>query len=251
MSEQRPRLVLVNYLNTLPMLAGIREHLGDSVQLQLAHPADCAGILFSGQADYGLVPVGALLGREDWHRVTRFGIGCDGQVDTVCLFGSTPIAEWDEVLLDYQSRTSVLLTRVVLHQMGLGHLPLKPAGPGYESSLQGRRGGLIIGDRAIAALPQYPYAYDLGAWWKEQTGLPFIFALWVSRVAPDPAWEARLDAALETGLQSQSSIAEAHQAQYPGFDLLRYYARSIRYHIDERMLEGFTRFQEGVRALNA
>src|SRR4029079_12042610 len=31
------------------------------------------------------------------------------------------------------------------------------------------------------AAPAYPYAYDLGQVWKEWTGLPFVFAVWVAQ----------------------------------------------------------------------
>ena len=46
---------------------------------------------------------------------------------------------------------------------------------------------LIIGDAALLLSSgasdlarQYPYAYDLGAAWKQWTGLPFVFAVWVA-----------------------------------------------------------------------
>ena len=51
---------------------------------------------------------------------------------------------------------------------------------------------LIIGDAALLLSSgasdlarEYPFAYDLGAVWKEWTGLPFVFAVWVAqRSAP-------------------------------------------------------------------
>lgn len=243
MTERRYRIVLVNYLNTLPMLEGIRAHLGDRVELILAHPADCAGTLLRGEADYGLVPVGALLERTDWRRVTGFGIGCDGPVDTVCLFGERPMEEWSEVLLDYQSRTSVLLTRYLLHTHWNRDLPLRPAEEGYEHHIRGNTGGLIIGDRAFGARKRFPFHYDLGEAWKIHTGLPFVFALWVSRAEGDPAFEAALNQALAEGVRAAEDIARRCRADYPDQDLAHYFRHSIRYALDDRMLEGFERFR--------
>jgi len=244
MPERKYRIVLVNYLNTLPMLEGIRTALGDRVELILAHPADCAGILFRGEADYGLVPVGALLDRPDWRRVTSLGIGCDGPVDTVCLFGQSPVTEWKEVLLDYQSRTSVLLTRYLLRAHWGLDIPVREARPGYEDQISGTTGGLIIGDRAIRSLVHFPYVYDLGEAWKAHTGLPFVFALWVARTIEDAGFEAGLEAALTEGLRHRPEIARARQADYPDFDLDRYYRERIRYHVDALMLQGFETFRE-------
>src|SRR5436190_20439407 len=45
---------------------------------------------------------------------------------------------------------------------------------------------LLIGDRAMrAALPGYPYSYDLGQEWTEWTGLPFVYAVWAVRPGVD------------------------------------------------------------------
>lgn len=244
MTERTHRIVLVNYLNTLPMLEGIRAHLGEKANLILAHPADCAGILFRGEADYGLVPVGALLGRKDWRKVTGYGIGCDGPVDTVCLFGETPIESWSEVLLDYQSRTSVLLTRHLLHAYWKRDLVCHPAHQGYEQRIGGTVGGLIIGDRAFAARKRFPYCYDLGQVWKEHTGLPFVFALWVAREVSDPAFEALLGQALEAGVREAGAIAMRQGQGYPDLDLAHYFRHRIRYAMDERMILGFERFRQ-------
>ena len=49
---------------------------------------------------------------------------------------------------------------------------------------------LVIGDAALRARApkhDYPYVNDLGAAWKEWTGLPFVFAVWVARRDADRA----------------------------------------------------------------
>ncbi len=243
------RLVLVNYLNTLPLLAGLHARLDQEVDLLLAHPADCAKTLFAGDAHIGLIPVGALIQQPQWQRVSHFGIGCDGPVATVCLFGQTPVEEWDQVILDYQSRTSVLLARILLADHWKVAPRFQAAQPGFETSFTGRTGGLIIGDRAIEARETYPYCYDLGLAWKEMTGLPFVFALWASLQSVDPDFEQALDQAFEAGLAQIPRIAAREQSRYAHFDLTHYFQQNIRYRLEPSLLMGMDHFFERARKL--
>ncbi|MCF8238251.1 MAG: menaquinone biosynthesis protein [Saprospiraceae bacterium] len=249
MSKQH-RLVLVNYLNTLPLLAGLRAHLDQEVDLVLAHPADCAKTFFSGEANIGLIPVGALIHEANWHQVSQYGIGCDGPVATVCLFGHSPIEAWDRVYLDYQSRTSVLLARLLLNDYWKIHPLVQAAQPGFETEIKGTTGGLIIGDRAIEARETYPYCYDLGSAWKSFTGHPFVFAIWASREPVETVFEAALDQAFEEGLEQIPRIATSEQSRYPNFDLSYYYRRNIRYRLDPPLLHGMDHFFELARKLD-
>lgn len=244
---EKPRIVLVNYLNTAPLLQGIQEHLAQEVELILAHPADCASIFLSGKADCGLIPVGALLGAEGWQTMTQYGIACRGPVKTVCLFGETPIASWDTIILDYQSRTSVLLAQYLLKEKGMTHIRFIPAkDDNYTSVMKGTTGGLIIGDRAIDGLSRFNHVYDLGEWWYDMTGLPFVFALWVSRMPKNEDLEANLNKALKKGLKKIDICISQYQPFYPDFDLGLYYNTNIQYRIDTATLEGLTRFKQGL-----
>ncbi len=246
MSDKVYRIVLVNYLNTLPFLKGISTVLNEKCQLILAHPADCARILFSGDADYGLVPVGALQGRNDWHRITDYGIACDGNVDTVCLFGNSPMSTWTKVYLDYQSRTSVKLTEILLADYWRKSVELLPASPGYETRLEKNAGALIIGDRAIDATSLFSYRYDLGQAWKEHTGLAFVFALWVGKDGHDLSFESSLNDAFALGQQRKSEIVSDNQHAYPSFDLNRYFQQTIHYKLEPEMLKGMSRFLDEI-----
>lgn len=252
MTVPKHSLVLVNYLNTLPFLEGLRARFGDEVSLELAHPANCALSFFNGRADYGLVPVGALLANPGWRLAASYGIACDGAVDTVCLYGEAPLETWETVHLDYQSRTSVLLAEYLLREFWRSDARLLPARPGFESDLAGNEGALIIGDRAIEASARYPFKYDLGHFWKEMTGLPFVFAAWVGREGEeDPAFEAALHEALALGLHRIEDIVRQERHRYPAFDLEDYYRRAIRYQLDERALQGMRLFMEVAAAKRA
>lgn len=246
---ERHRLVLVNYLNTLPFMAGLTRAFGTEHDLILAHPAECAQVLLSGNADIGLIPIGALIDNSGWSRVTDFGIGCDGPVATVCLFGDTPMHEWDHVLLDYQSRTSVLLARILLADHWKCQPKMIAAEPGYEDQISGRTGGLIIGDRAIRAREKYRYCYDLGEAWKAMTGLPFVFAVWVTQNQIEPEFEHALNQAFQSGMTTIQDIVASEQERYPDFDLVHYYRQNIRYALNESAIEGMKKFLEMARQI--
>ena len=52
---------------------------------------------------------------------------------------------------------------------------------GFENQIIGTTGAVIIGDRTFG-LTSHPYQYDLAEEWQNFTGLPFVFACWVSNV---------------------------------------------------------------------
>ncbi len=52
----------------------------------------------------------------------------------------------------------------------------------------GTTGALVIGDAGFAAAARFPHVVDLGAAWREATGLPFVYAVLAGRpgaVGPD------------------------------------------------------------------
>ena len=53
----------------------------------------------------------------------------------------------------------------------------------YIEEIKGNTAGLIICDCALMNLAKFPYIYDLGLGWKEFTGLPFVFAVWLIQTA--------------------------------------------------------------------
>ena len=74
--------------------------------------------------------------------------------------------------MDYQSRTSVALLKILLAE----HWKIKPsftaAVKGFEEQIKGTTAGLVIGDRAFAQRQRSKYIYDLADAWKQMTGLP-------------------------------------------------------------------------------
>ena len=51
----------------------------------------------------------------------------------------------------------------------------------YRNKIQGTTAGLVIGDRAFEQRKISTFIYDLASEWRSITGLPFVFAAWISK----------------------------------------------------------------------
>lgn len=238
----------VSYLNTKPFLYGIFQHRLDSkINLTLDIPSECARKLASGEADLGLVPVAVLPQLPTPHLVSDFCIGTVGAVKTVCIFSQKPIDQITHLFLDYHSRTSVELVQILLREHWKVSPELIPARPGFEQQIAGSHAALIIGDRTIGLEQRYPYVYDLGQAWMDYTGLPFVFAAWVSNRPLDPGFIEEFNEALQSGIDLVPKLIYLIPPPHPDFDLETYYTRYISYELDEEKrkgLEVFLRYLE-------
>jgi chorismate dehydratase len=196
--------------------------------------------LLSDSLDIGLVPVAVLPRLPEYHIVSNYGIGCDGEVASVCLFGEVPLEEMDAILLDYQSRTSVRLLKILMRD----HWKQTPAfietKEDFTAQITGHTGGLVIGDRAFAQRHRSAYVYDLGTAWKEMTGYPFVFAVWASTKPLPEIYTNMLNRAAAAGLEHISDIVASQTS--PGYDLQEYYTKNIRYRLTPDLQKGLTHF---------
>src|SRR5574338_133967 len=111
------RVGAVSYLNTKPLLYGIKRHpVLNEIELIEDYPSRIAQMLIDDEVDIGLIPVAATLRLKEWYIDSDYCIGSDGTVASVCIFCDVPIGEVKKVYLDYQSRTSVNLAKVLLKE---------------------------------------------------------------------------------------------------------------------------------------
>lgn len=236
-------ITAVSYLNTKPLLYGLfKSHLADQIQLTLDIPSGCAQRLKDGRADLGLVPVAIIPELIAPHIVSDYCIGTVGAVKTVCIYGDCPIEDMTHIYLDFHSRTSVELTRLLLREYWQHSPVLLPASEGYEAHIGGRTGGLIIGDRAIAMADQFRYEYDLGETWMAHTGMPFVFAAWVSTRPLPAAFLRAFNEALAMGVAQIPELMYLLPSPAPGFDLEAYFTQHISYTLDAPKRQALDRF---------
>ncbi|WP_116106006.1 menaquinone biosynthetic enzyme MqnA/MqnD family protein [Lewinella sp. IMCC34191] len=250
MVKKKARLVAVSYLNTKPLLYGLlRSSLSDRLQIDLAIPSECARRLASGEAEIGLVPVAVLPELDEYRIISDYCIGADGEVATVCIYGDVPLREMTHIYLDHHSRTSVMLARLLLEEYWEHHVTFLDAKDGYIDHINGTIGGLVIGDRTIGLDKRFRYVYDLGTAWKQHTGLPFVFAAWVT-TNPDLSEEfiASFNTALREGLDHLPQLQLLLPSPAPDFDLTNYYTHHIDYRLDAGKRKALKRFLSYVTA---
>jgi chorismate dehydratase len=240
---KKTKIVAVSYLNTKPLLYGLlRSKIAGQIELDLQIPSECARRLKSGEADIGLVPVAIIPELHDPHIISEYCIGTKGTVRTVCLYSEVPIEQVERVFLDYHSRTSVELTKILLRDYWKLSPELVPATAGFERRIGGRTAGLVIGDRAIEVESNFPFVYDLGEAWLAHTGLPFVFAAWVSEGAVAPDFLQVFNEALEAGMSALPDLKYLLPSPVPGFDLHAYFTQNISYELDEPKLKALKLF---------
>jgi chorismate dehydratase len=235
----------VSYLNTKPLLYGVKRSakLLEQMELIEEYPSRIAAMLVEGTIDVGLVPVAVIPKLEEWHLVTDYCIGAEGEVASVCLFSEVPVQQVEKVLLDYQSKTSVNLCKVLLkHHWKMAPELEDATGEDYRSQIKGTTAGVVIGDRALEQRAVSPYIYDLAANWKEMTGLPFVFAAWISNKKLPDDFVTAFNAANGVGLQNIAAVVAENP--YQQYDLTKYYTENIDYRLSSGKRDGMKRFLE-------
>ena len=238
----------VSYLNTKPLLYGIeRAPIRKDIDLIIDYPSRIAAMLLDGEIDMGLVPVAVIPRMREFYINGDYCIGSNGAVASVCLFSESPIEKVEKVLLDYQSRTSVQLARVLLREYWKVGPELVGAGKDFRDHINVTTAGVVIGDRALEQRKISRYVYDLGEAWTALTGLSFVYAAWISNKRLDPAFITEFDEANRQGLvQIDKVVAEN---PYPIFSLHDYFTKHLDYQLDARKRKGLGKFLEYLSVL--
>lgn len=238
---------MVSYLNTRPLIYGLKEgEIAGRIELSEDTPANLASQLRQGNIDLGLIPVAVIPQLEEYHIVGSHCIGTEGEVATVCLFSEVPLEEIRKVYLDYQSRTSVALLKWLMQEYwGIQPEIIHAEDDSYREKIKGDTAGLVIGDRAFEQRKISTFIYDLGAEWRKITGLPFVFAAWISSKPLPEDFIQLFDRANAMGLQHIDEIVAAQRFEL--YDLKRYYTSQISYTLDERKRSGMDLFLQYIK----
>lgn len=214
----------------------------NDIELSLEYPAVLAQKLKEGTIDMALLPVAAMQGIEGANIVSDYGIAADGDVASVCLFSQAPMEEIKKVYLDYQSRTSVRLAQVLLKKYWKKEIIFLDAPENYIEYINGTTAGVIIGDRALKQLDNFAHIYDLSDAWKSFTGLPFIFAAWITNKELPTEFINDFNEANANGLLHLDEVVQENP--FPYFSLKEYYTKHIHYLLDDEKRKGLKLFLE-------
>lgn len=233
---EKIKISIVNYTNTLPFKWAIkRSGLLQRIDLQEDIPSICAQKLKFKQVDLALIPVAALLELDSYFIETDFCIGAKGRVDSVKLYSQVPLEEIKTVTLDYQSKSSITLTKVLFKFFWKRQVDYFDAKPGFENGVDGTDAAVVIGDRTFILNGRYKYEYDLALEWQNFTGLPFVFAAWVSTEKLPCDFIQEFNIVLEHGL---NNISQAIEDDYSNKSLskektMEYLTQRIDYRLDD------------------
>ncbi len=247
---ERIKVSAVSYLNTKPFLYGIEHHsVNEQIDLSLDIPSQVAEKLISGKVQIGLVPIAVIPELPVYHIIGDYCIGCNGAVASVCIYSQTPIEKVTQVLLDYQSRTSVELAKILLREYWKVNPQFVAATAGFEQKIEGTTAAVVIGDRTFDLKNKYKYCYDMGEAWQKHTGLPFVFAAWVSNCELPAEFIKSFNEALGYGINHVNEVAEKYQPEYPNTDVKKYLTENIRYPLGTKQQEALELFLEKMKVV--
>ena len=239
--QTKVRVGAVSYLNTKPLIYGIEKGMiKEEADLVIDYPSKIATMLLSDEIDVGLVPVAIIPQMKEHFIISDYCIGCVGEVASVCLFSEVPLDKIEKVLLDYQSRTSVALLKLLINDYWKINVSFEDTSGDYQSKISGTTAGLVIGDRALAQRKISSFIFDLGDEWGKFTGLPFVFAAWISNKRLDDTFIKKFNKANAYGLDRIDEVVEENE--YPIFNLGHYYSDCISFNLDESKKKGLEMF---------
>jgi chorismate dehydratase len=237
------RITAVSYYNTLPFIFGLtRSGLASGFELSLDVPSECARKIVSDEADIGLIPSGALPGIAEYRLVSNYCIGADNDVKSVLLLANSDLHNLKTIYLDTDSRTSVLLVQILAKKFW--HInPTWKSLTELNGKIASDEGIVLIGDKTFGLSKQYDFCFDLAGEWIKFTGLPFVFAVWVSKKSLPVDFSRQFEEALEWGVNHfRESVLLARNLAISEKELIHYLEFDISFHLDEAKRKGLNLF---------
>ncbi len=242
---EKVKISIVSYLNSIPFLYGLENSpsLKNQIEISKDIPSKTAAKLKNREVDLGLVPVAILPQLNDYHIVSDYCIGANGPVKSVVLLSEVPLNKIEKVYLDYHSRTSVNLCKVLCKYFWNIQVEFLEAEEGFEKSIKETIAGVVIGDRTFQLNNKFTYRFDLAEEWHKWKNLPFVFAAWVSNHPLEESFLNHFNNALKEGLVKKELAIE----NYPVLniekkDKVEYLNKYIDYHLDASKKESMNVF---------
>ncbi len=249
----------IPYINCYPVYGAIdRGVVRLDAELVDGVPTDLNRRMGAGELDISVVSAVEYAREADRYLLLPdLAISCDGPVRSVMLFSKRPAGELGgrSLIVSRSSMTSVALLELLFENVWHarprfvpGDAEVKDVVVDNASDAEAR---LVIGDAALVLgsnhRERYPFVYDLGQTWKEWTGQPFVFAVWVAQrstnVKDALLAHAGLIVSRDWGLQHLPELAEqAHQATGVERSVCREYLSGLDYGLSYPHLAGLTEF---------
>ena len=256
MHQAKPRMGRIGYLNVLPLYHALESGvISHGYELTYGPPAMLNALMAEGAlaaastscVEYARRP-------EKYWLMPDLAIGSRGPVMSVLLLSRRPIEELNgqTVLVSAETHTSAVLLRLLLREhLKISVTYLTGAASERIATPTPPEAVLAIGDEALRLRrhPAYPYILDLGEAWKQWTGLPFVFGVWIinrqsaaaGELAEDPA--ALLHAGRDWGLANMDAILDIAEQNYTlSRQELTEYFSGLSYKLGQEEQEALTLF---------
>lgn len=246
MNREKIRISAVSFANTYPFIYGLTQSGFDKkVILTTDHPAECAAKLVNGSADIGLIPVAALPMLDEYHLITDYCLGAYGKVRTVMLLSNTPFEDISIINLDYRSRSSVSLARILAKNVWKKEFDWRDTSEGFDFlSIPYGEAVVLIGDLCFEYERLFRFGTDLAGEWFNYTGLPFAFACWTSNRKLDDSFLKDFNSALKSGVDNIPAVVEKYgtNGSIRGNDLYVYLTRNMSFDLNDDKREAINLF---------
>ncbi|NUQ61025.1 MAG: menaquinone biosynthesis protein [Pirellulales bacterium] len=239
------RIGAVSYLNSRPLIRFLPQYL-PAASIEVDLPSRLADGLSDGRFDVALVPSIEYFRNPGYTIVSDACIASDGPVRSVKLYSRVPVERIRTLALDEGSRTSAALTRILLRE----RFSLEPAievlpiGAAVDDSAADAV--MLVGDRGMfPPSGRFHTVWDLGDQWRQWTGLPFVFAMWIARPGLElDALAEAIAAARDEGVRQADRIAgeESPLVGIPEADCRSYFRDNLRFVLGPRERQGLERY---------
>lgn len=248
----------ITYINCYPVYGAVdRGIVPLDANIVSGVPTHLNNLMASGMLDVSVVSAVEYARDSDKYLLLPdLAISCDGEVRSVMLFSTLPAESLTDrtVMVSRSSMTSVALLDILFEGVWNASPQFVPGDA--ELTDIDKFGGdhtarLVIGDAALLLSSQadspYPYVYDLGKVWKDWTGLPFVFAVWVAQrttlVSDALRIHAQLIESRNWGIANLDILAlQAHETTGISPEVCRAYLSELDYGLSYPHLAGLTEF---------
>ncbi len=167
----------IDYINTYPFNFEFLDLKPDfKYKLIKGIPSQINALIRENKIDTGCISSAEYLeNREKYILLPDLSISANNKVFSVAIFSNVPISDVETVYLSKASKSSRYLAKIFLEIFLDKKVKYKEL-ENYEN-LE-KKTVLLIGDNAIRFSKKFKYIYDLSKIWNENTGYPFVFAVW-------------------------------------------------------------------------
>lgn len=223
------------------------------IDLEVCHPSECADRLTEGKTDIGLIPVAMIASMKEYHIVSDYCLSTQGEVRTVLLVSNSRFEDIRKIFLDFRSRSSVTMCRVLAALTWKREYEWHRAPEEFDiTAMQEGEAAVMIGDRCFEYARMFSFRLDLGLEWKKFSGLPFVFACWVSAKPLPQHFVSLFNKALGEGVKRRNEAIDLLKEGAPATpeEVIDYLNRNIDFNLDELKREAISRFIGYIKELN-